>query len=122
MRNVMKKTEKVILFVIAAAAVVALIGFKVYQGIRSSAEAQNKTIAIYHRDEIVQWFDPNVDAVYTVEGDYGTLDIEVKDGKWRVTNEQCPNHVCAGMGWVGPGEFLPITCLPNNVIVVEMTS
>lgn len=78
-------------------------------------------VAIYHRNKVVQEFDSGKDAVYTIEGDYGTLDVEVKDGKWRVTNEECPNHICAEMGWIGPGEYMPITCLPNNVVVVEET-
>ncbi len=119
----MKKIEKLIILGIAIVSVVAIVGFRIYQGVKNSnTDTSNETVAIYYRSEIIQTFDPNVDAVYTIEGDYGTLDVEVKDGKWRITNEECPNHVCAGMGWVSQGEYLPITCLPNNVIVVEMTS
>ena len=76
-------------------------------------------IAVYHRDEVVKEFWSDKDAIYTIEGDYGTLDVEVKDGEWRVTNEECPNHVCAQMGWVGPDEALPITCLPNNIVIIQ---
>lgn len=113
----MKKKEIIILAVIAvvAAAVILVLRFLRPQG------TEGVMVAIYHRNKVVQEFDSGKDAVYTIEGDYGTLDVEVKDGKWRVTNEECPNHICAEMGWIGPGEYMPITCLPNNVVVVEET-
>lgn len=116
--HVMKKKEIMILAAAALIAAAAIIVMKIRGG---SADADGVTVAVYHRSEIVLEFNSGKDAVYTIDGDYGTLDVEVKDGKWHVTNEICPNHVCAEMGWVGPGEYLPITCLPNNVIVVEET-
>ena len=112
----MKKKEMIVLGVIAAIALglllcrTAIFKQETHDGVK---------VAIYHRNEVVQEFWSDEDAVYTIKGDYGTLDVEVKDGKWRVTNEECPNHVCAQMGWVGPDEFLPITCLPNNVVIAE---
>lgn len=120
MHSVMKKKEFIILAVIACIAVIVIVAF---QFLKPSAgtETEGVMVAIYHRNKIVQEFDSGKDAVYTIDGDYGTLDVEVKDGKWRVTNEECPNHICAEMGWIGPGEYLPITCLPNNVVVVEET-
>lgn len=116
---VMKKKEILILAVLAAIAAVLIVLMKVRES--ASQDDGGVTVAVYHRNQIVLEFSSAKDAVYTVDGDYGTLDVEVKDGKWHVTNEECPNHVCAQMGWVGPGEFLPITCLPNNVVVVEET-
>lgn len=74
-------------------------------------------VVIKHQDKVVERFDPSVDAIYHIQGSYGTLDVEVKDGKWHVTNEQCPNHICAKMGWVGIDDSIPIVCLPNEVIV-----
>ena len=118
---VMKKKEIIILAVIALLAVVAIVALNMPKNVSKTSETKGVMVAIYHRNKIVQEFDSGIDAVYTIEGDYGTLDVEVKDGKWRVTNEECPNHICAEMGWIGEGEYLPITCLPNNVVVVEET-
>ena len=112
----MKKKEIKILIVLVVAAVAALGIIKLIQ---KKNAGSGVTVAIYYRDQIVKEFDPAKDAVYTVKGDYGTLDVEVKDDKWHVTNEECPNHICRQMGWVGPGEYLPITCLPNNIVVVQ---
>lgn len=121
MHCVMKKKEIIILAVIALIAVVAIVALNMPKNVSKTSETKGVMVAIYHRNKIVQEFDSGIDAVYTIEGDYGTLDVEVKDGKWRVTNEECPNHICAEMGWIGEGEYLPITCLPNNVVVVEET-
>lgn len=114
----MKKKEIKILVILAAAAAAVILVLKLVQA-RSSAEGSGVKVAIYYRDEIVQEFWSGEDAVYQVDGDSGGLEVEVKDGKWHVINEQCPNHVCAEMGWVGEGEYLPITCLPNNIVIVQ---
>lgn len=75
-------------------------------------------VAVQWRNDIVLEFDPYVDAIYDVDGDTGGLQVEVQDGKWHVTNEQCPNHICASMGWMGMDDIaIPITCLPNNIII-----
>ena len=45
------------------------------------------------------------------------MHIEVKDGKWHVSEVECPNLICEAMGWVDVTEIIPITCLPNNIII-----
>lgn len=75
-------------------------------------------VAVQHGNEIVKEFDPMENQVYHIDGDCGGLEVEVKDGKWHVINEKCPNHVCAQMGWMSTEDSLfPITCLPNNIII-----
>jgi hypothetical protein len=125
----MKKKELWILIVIALGAVLGMVFLSnrpaAYTG--SSTEGgfvsqSGVVVAVQHRSEIVLEFDPEVDAVYDIEGDVGGLQVEVKDGKWHVINEQCPNHICASMGWVGPEDLIPITCLPNNVMIFVESS
>jgi len=115
----MKKNEIRILAVIAALALAAIAYMKL-----AKPKGSGVTVAIQYRNDIVQEFDPAFDAVYTIEGDYGTLDVEVVDGKWHVINEVCPNHICAQMGWMSADDIaMPITCLPNNIIIyVEETA
>ncbi len=113
----MKKKEVKILIVIAVIAAALILIMKVVQANSHSGVK----VAVYYRNKIVKEFWSDEDATYHIDGDSNGLDVEVKDGKWHVTNEKCPNHVCAEMGWVGPGEYLPITCLPNNIVVVEET-
>lgn len=75
------------------------------------------SIEVVHRNTVVERLDPKVDGRYTIEGTYGKLVVEVKDSKFRITDEECPNHVCSAMGWVESNGYLPILCLPNEVIV-----
>lgn len=113
----MKKKEWIILSVAVIIAIAGILVFKLTK--KSEPEV---LVDVYHRDKIVESFDPSVDATYTIEGDYGTLDVVVKDGKWEVDNEQCPNHICHGMGWVGVDEYMPITCIPNNVVIIQRSN
>jgi len=110
----MKKKEIWILIAVAVIAAAAIFGVKAWQ-----ASQKPKTLVdITHDSKVVQTFDPSVDAVYHIQGDYGTLDVEVKDGKWHVTNEECPNHICASMGWASADDTFPIICVPNGVIIM----
>ena len=108
----MKKKE----WIITGILVLIAIGAILFMRLRPKDSGYK--VAVQHRNTIVMEFDPMKDAVYQVEGDVGGLEIEVKDGKWHVINEQCPNHVCAEMGWMGVEDILlPITCLPNNIVI-----
>ena len=108
----MKKKEWIIIAVLAAASIAAILYM------RMKPKSSGYVVAVQHRMTIVKEFDPMVDAVYHIEGDVGGLDVEVKDGRWHVINEHCPNHICAQMGWMGVEDnLMPITCLPNNVVI-----
>lgn len=108
----MKKKELLIIAILAILSILALFLLK-----RPISNEKQVTVAIRHRNEIVQTFNPNEDAIYHIEGSYGSLDVEVKDGKWHVINEVCPNHICAQMGWKTPEDIDLIICLPNEIII-----
>ena len=107
----LKKKE---IWILVGLVVVSLLGVLLF----SSSSKESVMVSILHGDEVVQTFDPQVDGNYVVQGDYGTLEVEVRDGKWHVIHEQCPNHICSKMGWVSVEDMVPITCLPNNVIIL----
>ena len=75
---------------------------------------------IYYNNEIIYEFNIFVDKVYYIKGNYGDLYVEVKDQKWRVINEECPNHICSKMGYRYKGHIDTslITCIPNGVVIV----
>lgn len=108
----MKKNEIKIMIVIIGIALMIWIGVSIVN------QQKNKTTVkvIYQSEEVLE-FDPNKDGEYWFDGSYGKLMVEVKDGKWRVTNEECPNHVCSSIGWVDIDAYLPIICLPNEISV-----
>lgn len=137
--QVMKKNEIKILIIIAIVAVLAIVGIKVYRNHISSAdvsstndtettssnpniapttEAKGQWVAIIHRNKVAQWFDSGENAEYTIDGDYGKMIVEVKDGSWHVEEVECPNHTCEGMGWDDGTSYMPITCIPNNILIM----
>ena len=64
-------------------------------------------------DEIARYSLSN-DGIYAING--GTNTIEIKDGKVRMLEAQCPNHLCVHQGWISL-EGQSIVCLPNKVTV-----
>lgn len=67
--------------------------------------------------EVILTFDLEKDEIYSFDGSYGHMQLEVKDKKFRVINVECPNHNCEEMGWKDESSLSPITCLPNKVVV-----
>ena len=74
-------------------------------------------VGIVHRGKVVQWFDSGVDGEYVVKGNVGEVHVEVKDKKWHVREVDCPNQLCVKMGWADENSIIPITCLPNDVLI-----
>lgn len=107
----MKNEKKILLIIFALVAVlcVAFYGFQTLQ--------PKDYVVVKHNNEVVLRFDLHKDDTYEVQGDIGTVHIEVRDGRYRVYDVDCPNHDCESMGWADKDSFLPITCLPNNVVL-----
>ena len=108
----MKKKEVLIIAILAIISIIAIFVLK-----RPVQQNNQVTVAIRHRNEVVQTFHPDEDGLYHIDGSYGSLDVEVKDGKWRLINEICPNHICVQMGWKTPEDIDLIICLPNEIII-----
>ncbi len=52
----------------------------------------------------------------TVRGEFGIMHIEVRQGKVRVADADCPNRICVRTGWRSrEGEV--IVCVPNKTVV-----
>lgn len=62
-------------------------------------------------------FDINEDNYYEIEGECGLFHIEVKDGKCRAIDVDCPNQICVHTGWISVDNPIPIICLPNGIMV-----
>lgn len=72
---------------------------------------------VEYQEKILFEFSLNKDDIYEFEGSYGTMHLEVKDGRYRVVDVDCPNHNCEQMGWHDKDSYTPIVCLPNEVII-----
>lgn len=54
------------------------------------------------------------DEVFTVSGHGGHNVIEIKGGRIRVKEADCPDKTCVHMGWLN-SSAIPIVCLPHHL-------
>lgn len=108
----MKKKEIIVTLIFVVIVTFMIILYRLY------TNSLNKDLVqVVCKNKVIYEFNPNIDQVYKFEGSYGHMELEVKDGQWRITNEECPNHICSSVGWVNKGSYLPIICIPNEVHV-----
>jgi hypothetical protein len=53
-----------------------------------------------------------------IEGTHGHAVVEIKNGKVRMKEAECENHICIKQGWMARGT---IVCLPNSIVVIVGT-
>jgi hypothetical protein len=85
-------------------------GRKTTPGSSVVVEVDGKTVASYPLD---------TDGVFVLNG--GTNTLEIKDGKARISDADCPNMQCVRQGWISRGGQ-SIVCLPNKLIVTVTSS
>lgn len=107
----MKKNERIIIVVILLIALVFIILNRINAKDKVMVSVKDAS------DKTLLTFNINEDNYYTLQGDYGTFNIEVKDGRCRAIDVECPNQICVHTGWISIDNPVPIICLPNNLIV-----
>lgn len=128
----MKKSDIVLICVIFVAALVSWVVFRqinneslvengiavVYYNSDKILEIQleDGSYTIYDQSRIIEINESEM--TYHVEGSnaYGVI-IQYEDKKVRVIDEVSPKHICQTQGWTN-STLSPLTCLPNNIIVV----
>ena len=85
-------------------------GRKTSPGSSVVVEVDGKTVASYPLD---------TDGVFVLNG--GTNTLEIKDGRARISDADCPNMQCVRQGWISRGGQ-SIVCLPNKLIVTVTSS
>lgn len=81
---------------------------------RSHGETGSYVVVMSRNSEVAR-YSLAVDGIYAINGGKNT--IEIKDGKVRMTEADCPNHLCIRQGWASfSGQS--IVCLPNELSVI----
>ena len=96
-----------ILIVIALGVVILIVT-------RSSRKEGAFAVVMVQNEEIAR-YSLSTDGIYDING--GTNTIEIKDGRVRMLEAFCPNHLCIRQGWIRY-EGQSIICLPNKVTVI----
>lgn len=79
------------------------------------------TAQIFYDNKLVASLDLKVDDKVLLEKSkypdlLADLEVEVKDGKVRISKETSPNNICSKQGWTD-STTKPLVCLPNKVHV-----
>lgn len=56
------------------------------------------------------------DHTFEIKTDSGSNTVEIKDGKIRVKDADCPDKTCVRMGWLDSAA-MPIVCLPHDLVI-----
>lgn len=103
------KADKIL---IAALCILALIGIGYELFFMKSDNVQLELSVAGKKQQL----DLRTDRILPVVAEYGNLNIEIKQGKVRVIDVDCPDHTCEKMGWISVAPQ-KIVCVPNKVII-----
>jgi hypothetical protein len=105
------RADVVLIVVVLAVSTFSII--RVAQGRRSDPAGPTAAVVKSGDDEIAR-LDLGLDTVYDL-ADEG-MRLEVKGGRVRVLESDCPQQICVHSGWIErPGQV--VACVPNRVIV-----
>ena len=107
----MRKTEKIIIVILLLGALTGLFLNRILKKDMLTVSVKNAS------GELLMSFNIYEDNYYTFKGNYGTFNLEVKDGKVRAVDVECPNQICVHTGWISSDNPVPIICLPNGIVV-----
>lgn len=125
----MKKSDIILLSVIA---LIAIVGMIVVNIIQSDSEVeQGVAFVIYDNNPILEidLTDGSYEIlresdvisieenIFIVEGANGPVTIEYGDDGVRVIDETSPENICQIQGW-SKSPLKPLTCLPNNLVII----
>ena len=79
-----------------------------------SNKGEGAYVIVMAQNEEISRYSLAIDGIYDING--GTNTIEIKDGRVRMLEAFCPNHLCIRQGWIR-FEGQSIVCLPNKVTV-----
>ena len=83
-----------------------------------SRKDQGAYVVVMVRNEEVARYSMAINGIYDNNGNNAKINtIEIKDGRVRMLEASCPNHLCIRQGWIR-FEGQSIVCLPNKVTVI----
>ena len=107
MKRPMVIRDIILVVALLAVAIVILV-------ITGSHGTEGSFVSVMLQNDEIARYSLSIDGIYAING--GTNTIEIKDGKVRMLEAQCPNHLCVHQGWISL-EGQSIVCLPNKVTV-----
>lgn len=111
----MKKNKIIIILIILVLLIIigSVIGI-----IYVTRPSETNRVVITSDNKIVKTIDLSTEKNQTFDIEYnGNINtVEIKDGKIRVLEADCPDKICVDTGWL-KSDSLPIVCLPNKLVI-----
>ena len=100
----------------AAAAVIFLVG--VVLSLIVLFSPPNNRVNILRDGRVLYTLDLSEEKNRCFVVEYGSSSntIEIRDGKIRVLEAECPDKTCVRSGWL-TSSAMPIVCLPNHLVI-----
>ncbi|MBN2788806.1 MAG: NusG domain II-containing protein [Candidatus Delongbacteria bacterium] len=80
-------------------------------------ELENPQIFVTAGDNFSKSLDPGIDSTYHFHNEKLDIEVQVKDGKVRMTDSHCKTKYCVKYGWLGKDDNGKIVCMPQKVII-----
>lgn len=76
------------------------------------------TVNIVRDGEVLYSFDltKTEDTTFDIYYKDSKNTIEIKDGKIRISEAECPDKTCVKSGWLS-SSAMPVVCLPNHLVI-----
>jgi hypothetical protein len=81
---------------------------------RIKEPSQPKVAILYQENAELMELDLQKDDVKPILD--GKMQIEIKDGKIKVMDSDCPQSICVKMGWI-EHSGQTIVCIPNHILI-----
>lgn len=102
--------------VIFLLAVLALSAFGLFHFGKGASAAVSRKAFVYENGKLIEKIDLKIDGIIDLSLQHGSMEVEIKQGRIRISNSSCPHKICVNTGWVEkPGGT--IVCVPNKVLV-----
>lgn len=111
-----RDNKRLNLILVLAIAAIACVGLVATRLMGANTNADTATVVIRDGEQNVYELPLSQNTTKGVTTDLGTNLIEIKDGRVRVEEADCPNQDCVHQGWIdAAGE--QIVCLPHKLTV-----
>lgn len=111
-----RDNKRLNLILVLAIAAIACVGLVATRLMGANTNADMATVVIRDGEQNVYELPLSQNTTKSVTTDLGTNLIEIKDGRVRVEEADCPNQDCVHQGWIdAAGE--QIVCLPHKLTV-----
>ena len=111
-----RDNKRLNLILVLAIAAIACVGLVATRLMGANTNADTATVVIRDGEQNVHELPLSQNTTKTVTTDLGTNLIEIKDGRVRVEEADCPNQDCVHQGWIDAAGQ-QIVCLPHKLTV-----